>query len=376
MKLKLSIAIALLIATGIAADSQTIGPPASSGGCTGACTFTSLALGGATIGSNALAVTGTTLLTGVASNSIALAQDTSADGLVLTDPTAAVLNHQQFSPRLRLTGNGWQTNTSGSQVTDWIVENQTVQGAANPTSNFIISSQVNGGGYIPRVIINTPGVFSLGSGGFQVQNGTPASPNSNLIASNALYMNSGGGIYFTSGATAASGFDTAITRVSAGLLRIEDSGGTNLRDLTLRNITSSGAIINTGITTDVAHTDATICEDTTTHQFYSGSGTLGICLGTSGRQFKTDLVPMKAGLKEIATLDLWNYRYKPGWGDGGKRIQYGPTAQDVEKVLPDLVGHDEKGEAINYDSGALLLIALHAIQEQQVQIEELKKKVH
>jgi hypothetical protein len=129
------------------------------------------------------------------------------------------------------------------------------------------------------------------------------------------------------------------------------------------------------ITTDSAHTDATICEDTTTHALYSGSGTLGICLGTSGRQFKTDLVPMKAGLKEISGLDLWNYRYKNGWGDSGKRIQYGPTAQDVEKVLPDLVGRDDKGTPINYDSGALLLISLHAIQELKAEVDDLKHKL-
>jgi hypothetical protein len=170
------------------------------------------------------------------------------------------------------------------------------------------------------------------------------------------------------------------TGISGGVaFQVAPAGSTG----TAQNTYSSAVTIAGGtglfalplITTDSAHTDATICEDTTTHALYSGSGTLGICLGTSGRQFKTDLVPMKAGLKEISGLDLWNYRYKNGWGDSGKRIQYGPTAQDVEKVLPDLVGRDDKGTPINYDSGALLLISLHAIQELKAEVDDLKHKL-
>jgi len=129
------------------------------------------------------------------------------------------------------------------------------------------------------------------------------------------------------------------------------------------------------IAADTAHTDRTICEDTTTHVLYSGTGALGICLGTSGRQFKTAFAPMTAGLDEIINLKLWNYRYKPGWGDGGARMQYGPTAQDVEKVIPDLAGHDVNGETINYDAGALLPISLHAIQQLKAANDNLEARI-
>lgn len=128
-------------------------------------------------------------------------------------------------------------------------------------------------------------------------------------------------------------------------------------------ISSAQLVALPAVTTDATHTDATICEDTTTHALYSGSGTLGICLGTSGRQFKTGLTPMTAGLSDIMRLQLHNYRYLPGYGDGGDRIQYGLVAQDVEDVLPDLARHDADGNTINYDSGAVLMIAIRAIQE-------------
>lgn len=73
---------------------------------------------------------------------------TSADGLIFQNTTAAAAGAQQYSPRIRLTGQGWKTTaTAASQTVDWIVENQPVQGAANPTTNLVISQQINGGGY-------------------------------------------------------------------------------------------------------------------------------------------------------------------------------------------------------------------------------------
>lgn len=78
--------------------------------------------------------------------------NTSSDGLILLNATAAAAGAQQFSPRLRLTGQGWKTTAAAaSQTVDWVVENQPVQGAANPTTNLVFASQVNGGGYTTAI---------------------------------------------------------------------------------------------------------------------------------------------------------------------------------------------------------------------------------
>lgn len=130
-----------------------------------------------------------------------------------------------------------------------------------------------------------------------------------------------------------------------------------------------------GLPSDATQTDSTVCT-TSAGLLFSGSGTLGICLGTSGRQFKTDFAPMTAGLSELMQLPLYNYHYLPGHGDGGARMQYGLVAQDVEKVMPVLAGHNANGETINYDAGAMLFVTMRAVQEQQAQIDELKRKVH
>ena len=154
----------------------------------GVATGTSLALGGATIGSNALAVTGTVAfsstlsiggaLTGVTTLAQSAAHTitesigaTSTDGLVLTNTTAASVGAQQWSPRIRLTGQGWKTaSTAASQEVDWIIENQPQQGTA-AGSQLVFSSAVpafNSGAYVNQLTLysssasgNAP-VYSVG----------------------------------------------------------------------------------------------------------------------------------------------------------------------------------------------------------------------
>jgi hypothetical protein len=93
---------------------------------------------------------------------------TSTDGFVGNNATPAAAGAQQFSPRLRLTGQGWKTNaTAASQNTDWIVENQPVQGAANPSSNLVFSSQINAGGYNVEATLTSGGVWNVATG-FQI----------------------------------------------------------------------------------------------------------------------------------------------------------------------------------------------------------------
>jgi hypothetical protein len=69
---------------------------------------------------------------------------TPTDALLLTNGTAAANNSQQYSPRLRLTGQGWETGTSASQEADWVMQAIPVQGAANPTSRLDFQNAING----------------------------------------------------------------------------------------------------------------------------------------------------------------------------------------------------------------------------------------
>lgn len=95
---------------------------------------------------------------------------TSTDGVILTTNGNATVGVQKLSPRLRFSGSGWKTDaTATARMTDWIVENQPVQGAADPSANLVFSSQINNGGYTSRVTfksvgdVGVPGAVSLGT---------------------------------------------------------------------------------------------------------------------------------------------------------------------------------------------------------------------
>jgi hypothetical protein len=94
---------------------------------------------------------------------------TSTDGVVLTNTTAATSGNQQWSPRVRWTGKGWKTNaTAASQEVDAIAEVQPVQGTANPTFNWVLSGQINNGGYGALLTVPSGGGLNLNSGVYQI----------------------------------------------------------------------------------------------------------------------------------------------------------------------------------------------------------------
>lgn len=130
----------------------------------------------------------------------------------------------------------------------------------------------------------------------------------------------------------------------------------------------------TAITSDATHTDSTACLDTTTKALYSGSGTLGICLGTSSARFKHDIAPLGAGLPEIMQLRPVSYKLNADHGDPNKTL-YGFTAEQMQPVLPKLVGLDDKGLPNSADYVGLIPVLVRAVQQQQAEIDALKKEL-
>ena len=133
-------------------------------------------------------------------------------------------------------------------------------------------------------------------------------------------------------------------------------------------VNGTGGILNTGITADTAHTDATVCEDTTTHQFYFGTGTLGVCLGTSSIRFKKDVKPSEVGLTQILALEPKTFWYKNGYGDNGAHEQIGFIAEDVANVLPKLTRYDSEGKPSSVDILGIVPVLVKAVQEQQQEL--------
>lgn len=137
---------------------------------------------------------------------------------------------------------------------------------------------------------------------------------------------------------------------------------------------NSGSLIITNIATDATHTDATVCEDTTTHKLYFGSGTAGICLGTSSLRFKHDVEPLSAGLNEIMRLEPIEYKVNSDHGDPNKTL-YGFSAEQGGDVLPELMGKDRDGKPNTFDYLGVVPALVRAVQEQQKQIADLKAEL-
>lgn len=96
------------------------------------------------------------------SGQIAAGTNSSTDGLLLQNTTAATAGNQAWSPRLRLTGNGWRTNsTAQSEPVDWIMENRPVQGAADPSSILALAWQINSGGFTDALQLLSGGQVSV-----------------------------------------------------------------------------------------------------------------------------------------------------------------------------------------------------------------------
>lgn len=102
--------------------------------------------------------------------------------------------------------------------------------------------------------------------------------------------------------------------------------------------------------------------------------------GGSDITLKKNVVPLLSGLEQITALRpvVWNWKNEVA----GKELEYGFIAQEVEKILPDLVTNDtwlDGTERKFLATYKMIPYLVAAIQEQQIQIEELKaqlKKEH
>ena len=102
----------------------------------------------------------------------------------------------------------------------------------------------------------------------------------------------------------------------------------------------------------------------------NGSASANTLTLTSSRRFKEDIAPIKDALGTIQRLQGVKYQWDPA--HGGKR-DLGFVAEDVQKVVPELVTMEPDGKAaIGMDYSHLTALTVEAIKQQQVEIRALK----
>lgn len=130
-----------------------------------------------------------------------------------------------------------------------------------------------------------------------------------------------------------------------------------------------------GLSSDATHTDSSVCQDTTTHALYAGSGTLGVCLGTSSARFKNRINPLSDGLSVVTRLQPKRFFYNVGQGDSGARENVGLIAEDVQKVAPRLVGLDANGAANSVDLMGVVPMLINSIKELNAKVDAQAKEI-
>jgi Chaperone of endosialidase/Head domain of trimeric autotransporter adhesin len=122
--------------------------------------------------------------------------------------------------------------------------------------------------------------------------------------------------------------------------------------------------IGTDIPTQALHVVGNIC----------ATGSIGSC---SDMRYKKDLSPITHSLQSVLSLSGFYYQWKkdeyPGMQFSNSR-QLGFSAQEVEKLFPEIVMTDDNGYK-SVDYARLTPVLVEAIKEQQKQIDELKKLV-
>jgi hypothetical protein len=99
---------------------------------------------------------------------------------------------------------------------------------------------------------------------------------------------------------------------------------------------------------------------------YSNGGTL-TNTNPSDLNLKTNIAPINYGLEEILKLNPVTFDWKNDTINQGK--QYGFIAQEVQKIMPDLV---KQGEYLGLDKEAIFTTLVKAIQELKQEIDTLK----
>ena len=110
----------------------------------------------------------------------------------------------------------------------------------------------------------------------------------------------------------------------------------------------------------------------------TGNMTLkGTLVAASDRRLKRDIRPIKNAMDKIMRLNGVIYRWKKSFKDDG-RDYFGLIAQDVEKIVPEVVfltreGNKEERYSVAYDDLVPLLI--EGVKEQDRELESLGREL-
>jgi hypothetical protein len=105
-----------------------------------------------------------------------------------------------------------------------------------------------------------------------------------------------------------------------------------------------------------------------------GGTKLGYVNVSSSRRYKQDIQPMSDTSEALFSLEPVNFRYKPEF-DPDRAKRFGLIAEDVEKINPDLVAHNERGEVTTVRYECVNAMLLNEFLKEHRKIEQQDRQL-
>ena len=172
--------------------------------------------------------------------------------------------------------------------------------------------------------------------------------------------------------TASSGFTGNISGTAGTITTLNSTSGT------ITNISGTAGTITT-----LNSTNGTITNISGTNLNYSGIGTItnlsGVAINITGiataqdfdalsdENYKENVITVNNALNKVGQLRGVSFDWK-----GNGRSSYGVIAQELQKVLPELV-HGDNPKTVNYNG--IIGVLIEAIKELKKEVEELKNLI-
>jgi len=294
-----------------------------------------------------------------------------------------------------VTGN-FNTGVGAATLLNNTGENNTATGAATLLSNTTGNANTANGAF--ALFSNTTGDFNTATG-FQALFGNISANNNTAIGHSALESNTGiGGDNTAIGTSALSGNTTGSFNTATGdrALEFNTTGNDNtaLGYSAGLSITGDGNVcIGQGVDGEAGVDDRTYIRNvnTLTQNFSAGvndyvtvrlsDGRLGHTAVVSSQRYKEDIKPLAAASHALYALNPVSFRLKKEF-DPTQAVGFGLIAEEVEKVDPDLVYRNAKGqvESVRYEMvNAMLLNEFlrehRAFAEEQQKVRKLEASV-
>jgi hypothetical protein len=216
---------------------------------------------------------------------------------------------------------------------------------------------------------NRLGSNNAASGYYALASNTTGNSNT-ALGYYSLYANTIGGENVAIGQNALGSNVSGGNNIAIGTMSGYDITGVNNIDIGSMGASGENGIIRIG--TPATHTKVFIAGIESTKitgnaVYVTASGELGVL--ASSERYKTAITPMDVSDEKIARLRPVTFHLK---SDPGGAVQYGLIAEEVNKLYPELVIHDQAGQiqGVRYDELAPMLLNVVQRQQRRIHVAE------